>query len=71
MAAMHRTVHVRTEQVDHEHGHWCNDCMLSTGLRWWDVLIIGGRWIFRTIWWCHECGGRNITPAADGDAYHC
>lgn len=51
----------RTELVDHDHDHWCNTCMLGTGIRAVMAVILGERMHTQTSLWCLECGGRDVT----------
>jgi Zn finger protein HypA/HybF involved in hydrogenase expression len=70
MATGHVTVGVVTELVDHDHGHWCNACMLATGIRAYVAIRVGtGRMSLQTRIYCTECGSRDIE--VDPDARHC
>lgn len=48
---------VRTEPLDHDHGHWCITCQLATGIRLIWAMGIGPALSLRTTLWC---GGTNI-----------
>lgn len=70
MAQRMRVVSVRLEYVDHEHGHCCNTCLLSTGFRVW-VAVRGplGMHLQERLH-CYECEGRNVTLAGPDDVRH-
>lgn len=54
------TVAVVTELLDHDHGHWCRRCALSSGIRAWVTVRIGGRLTMQVRVWCQDCGSRDI-----------
>lgn len=62
---------VVTELIDHDHGHWCPTCALSTGIRAWVTVRIGstGRMTLQQRTWCTECGARDTVVSDDGR--HC
>lgn len=57
------------ELLDYELGHWCNDCMLSTGIRFWIVWFTStptdGFIKLVEQYRCHECQGTNVVADAD------
>lgn len=61
MATRHRTVAVVIEYLDHDHGHWCHTCALSTGIRVWVTVRQGHRMHIQERLHCYECEGSNIT----------
>lgn len=61
MAAKHHVVRLGVEYLDHEAGHWCNTCLLSTGFRFWVVCRQNDRMDLRQRLHCYECGGHDIT----------
>lgn len=65
MAARANVVVVHVEHVDHDTGHWCNTCLLSTGIRLWVAATCGGRMRLHTCLHCYDCGGSDITLAED------
>ncbi len=69
MAASVRLVVTATEVVDHDHGHWCNRCLLATGIRVHVAMTIGDHTRMSTGLWCTECGSRDIEAVPD--AHHC
>lgn len=60
-----RSTAVSLEYLDHDAGHWCNRCNLSTGLRIWVVVGHLGRAHVQERLWCHECQGRDVTVDPD------
>lgn len=64
-----RAVGVHIEHVDHTHGHWCNRCLLSTGLRVWVAVSHAGRMHLQEQLYCYQCEGRYVTVS--DDARHC
>lgn len=61
MATRARTVAVRLEYVDHDTGHWCNTCALSTGLRMWVAVIAQAGMHLQQRLYCTDCASRDIT----------
>jgi hypothetical protein len=61
---------LRTEVVDHDYGHWCNTCLLATGVRAVTALVAGHTplRLSQTLI-CSECMGRDIE--VNPDASHC
>jgi hypothetical protein len=57
------------EVLGHDHGHWCNRCLLSTGVRAHVAMTIGTHTRMSKALWCTECGSRDIE--VDPDAHHC
>ncbi len=57
MAQRMRVVSVHVEYVTHEHGLWCNTCMLSTGIRYWLAVMAGPRMHLQERLWCDEHEG--------------
>jgi hypothetical protein len=55
------------ELLDHDHGHWCITCQLSTGIRsrWAAINNADQALGLRTTLWCTECAGRNIHVTPD------
>lgn len=61
-----RTVRLAVEYLDHEIGHWCRRCLLSTGMLFW-VAVRGPRGMHLQLKpWCHECGGTDVEISRDG-----
>lgn len=60
-----RSTLVHREYVDHDTGHWCNRCLLSTGLRIWVVASYLTRCHLQTWLWCSECQGHDVTVSPD------
>lgn len=61
-----RRVHVVLVQVEHlanDLGLWCNDCMLSSGIRVWFASTHAGVTTVRSTLGCLDCDGDNITAA--------
>jgi hypothetical protein len=69
MPARYVTVNVVAELLDHDHGHWCPTCLLSTGVRAWVAVRFGDRMHLQMRTHCTECGSRNIT--LDPNPRHC
>lgn len=64
MAQKMRTVTLHRELIAHDHGHWCSDCLLSTGIRAYIVLRTKDRmWVTQMVW-CEDCGSRRILVEA-------
>lgn len=64
MATRHVRVGIFIEYLDHDHGHWCNTCRLSTGLRVWvavHTLNSAGRMHLQTRGYCTDCEGNDVT----------
>lgn len=57
MAANMRTTSVHAEYLTHDEGHWCNTCMLGTGLRFWVAISHGNRMHLAQRLWCYEHQG--------------
>lgn len=57
MATHMRVSSVHIEYVDHDHGHWCNTCMLSTGIRFWVAVSHGDRMHLQERLYCYEHQG--------------
>ena len=65
MASRMRVVSVRVEYLDHDHGHWCNTCMLSTGIRFRVAIISPTGMHLQERLWCYEHqGSRGVTVEA-------
>jgi len=62
----HISLVIKTEPLDHDHGHWCNRCRLSTGARVWLMQEIGGQLRLLEVLRCIECGGQDVTVSPDG-----
>lgn len=60
-----RSTTVWAEYVDHDTGHWCNTCRLSTGLRLWVMVSHLGRAHLQTRLVCTECEGHDVTADPD------
>lgn len=61
---------VQVETLDHDHDHFCLDCLLWCGIRLHRVITAGGKLMtLHTIMWCPECGGTNVQAVPD--ARHC
>lgn len=61
-----RLVGIVIEYVAHDTGHWCNTCLLSTGIRVWVAVIsTHERMHLQERLHCYECSGRDVTVAAD------
>lgn len=58
-------VTVRVEYVGHELGHWCNTCMLSTGVRLWWTTTTEPETTLRSTVFCTECDGANVSLSDD------
>lgn len=56
-----RVVSVQIEYLDHQHGLWCNTCMLSTGVQVW-VAVIGptGMHLQQRLWCYEHEGSRGV-----------
>lgn len=65
MAHHARVVAVRLEHLDHEHGLWCNTCMLSTGMRFWVAVISPTRMHLQERLWCYEHEGARGVVVGD------
>lgn len=64
MATRQRVVAVKVERIDHQHGLWCNTCMLSTGMRFWFAVRLGPRMHMQERLWCYEHeGSRGVVDA--------
>lgn len=63
------TVAVVVELLDHDHGHWCPTCMLSTGVRAWVAVRSSDRMHLQVRLHCTECGNRDIV--VDDEPTHC
>ena len=65
MASQMRVVSVRVEYLDHEHGLWCNTCMLSTGIRFTVAVISRNSLHLQDRLWCYEHeGSRGVVVEA-------
>lgn|GEM_PF-7048426 len=61
MARGRRVIVLQVEYVTHDPGLWCNDCLLSTGLRIWYTVTTGDTTgALHEQVFCTDCGGRNI-----------
>jgi hypothetical protein len=70
MAARAAVIGVHVEVLDHDHGHWCLACKLSTGIRAFVVIRRSdGPMSLQTRMQCLECGGHDIV--ADPDPTRC
>lgn len=70
MATRATVIGVHVEVLDHDHGHWCLTCKLSTGVRVFVVIRRSdGPMSLQTRMQCPECGGHDIE--VDPDARHC
>jgi hypothetical protein len=64
-------VRVVTEVVEHDHGHWCTSCRLSTGIRATLAITTGDNpdtpTRLLTAYMCSDCSatGTDITPDPD------
>lgn len=56
---------VTTEVVGVEIGHWCNRCLLSTGIRVWYVVAVGPSLCFHSTNGCTECDHDDIALVED------
>lgn len=54
-------ISVSVEPLTVEHGLWCNDCHLGSGVRAWIVAIVGNAMSLRSRKVCHDCGGSNVS----------
>lgn len=52
-----RVVSVRVEYLTHDEGHWCNNCMLGTGMRFWVAIISPVGLHLQQRLWCYEHEG--------------
>lgn len=61
MATRMRVLSVRVEYLTHDEGHWCNTCMLPSGIRVWVAIISRAGMHLQTRLWCddHE-GSRGV-----------
>lgn len=50
-----RVLRVTTEVLGVEVGHWCNRCLISSGIRVRYVVGIGPRLCFHTATACQDC----------------
>jgi hypothetical protein len=61
-----RTTRVSMEYVDHDHGHWCNACMKSTGIRLWIMVSLADRMHMQDRLYCYEHEGSDgVVRGAD------
>lgn len=58
---------VHVEYVGHEVGHWCNQCMLSTGARLWWTTTTNGDTTLRQCLFCVDCESHDITVSDDAE----
>lgn len=67
-AKMHITT-VNIEYLTHDDGHWCNTCMLGTGLRFWVAVSRGNQMRLQQRLWCYEHeGSRGVVLDEDTTA---
>lgn len=59
------TLHVHTEILGVEVGHWCNQCLLSTGFRVWYVNRIGTSMCLHSANGCTDCHHEDVTLTDD------
>ncbi len=52
-----RVVSVRVEYLTHDEGHWCNTCMLGTGMRFIVAIISPTGLHLQERLWCYEHEG--------------
>lgn len=64
MATRARVVSVHLEYLHHDTGHWCNTCLLSTGIRIWVAVHTATRMHLQTRLWCYDCQTSNVTIEA-------
>lgn len=57
MNARARVVAVRVEYLLHDEGHWCNTCMLATGIRFTVAVISPAGMHLQQRLWCYEHEG--------------
>ena len=57
MAHAMRVTSVRVEYLTHDEGHWCNTCMLGTGMRFWVAIIGPAGMHLQQRLWCYEHDG--------------
>ena len=53
-------LHVRTELLALDSGHWCRSCALPSGHRAVVATTLGGRVSVSTVLRCGECRGTDI-----------
>lgn len=56
-----RIVGVVVEPLLHDTGHWCNHCLLGSGIRMWVAVRYRDRMHLQQRTWCDDCGRSNIT----------
>lgn len=52
-----RVVSVAVEYLTHDEGHWCNTCMLGTGMRFYVAITGPGGMHLQERLWCYEREG--------------
>lgn len=57
-------LHVHTELLALDSGHWCRSCALPSGHRAVVATTIAGRVSVSTVLRCSECRGDDVDPAS-------
>lgn len=66
-SAWHReSVNRDVEVLSFEHGYWCQECSLRSGVRAWLVVQEGTSTAIGNVSLCRECGGEVVSSADAG-----